>query len=90
MLYATTITRPDTARQANKLSEFLTNPSQRHQDAVDRAISYLYGTYTLAIEFSASSPEAVTYASNAAFTDDPITQYSTEGYLFKLFGGPID
>jgi len=90
LLYATTITRPDTARQANKLSEFLTNPSQRHQDAVDRAISYLYGTHTLAIEFSASSPEAVACASDAAFADDPVTRYSTEGYLFKLFGGPID
>jgi hypothetical protein len=91
LLYATTITRPDAARAANKLSEFLINPSQRHQDAVDRAISYLNGTNTMAIEFSASDTrQAFTCASDAAFADDPVTRYSTEGYLFKLFGGPID
>ena len=44
----------------------------------------------MAIEYSAISPENVTCASDAAFADDPITRYSTEGYLFKLFGGPID
>lgn len=27
---------------------------------------------------------------NAAFADDSPTRKSTEGYLFKLFGGPID
>jgi hypothetical protein len=29
-------------------------------------------------------------ASDAAFADDMATRYSTEGYLFKLFNGPID
>ena len=29
-------------------------------------------------------------ASDAAFADDLATRYSTEGYLFKLFNGPID
>jgi hypothetical protein len=92
LLYATTITRADAARTANKLSEFLTNPSQRHLDAVDRAIAYLYGTNTIAIEFSTPTPNSpmFTAASDAAYADDPITRYSTEGYLFKLFNGPID
>jgi hypothetical protein len=93
LLYATTITRPDVARAANKLSEFLLNPSARHQDAVDRAISYLYGTNALAIEYSAlSDPDqsAIDCAGDAAFADDPATRYSTEGYLLKLFNGPID
>ena len=44
LLYATIITRPDVARTANKLSEYLTNPSKTHFAAVDRAIAYLYGT----------------------------------------------
>jgi len=45
----------------------------------------------MAIEFSASDTRQVfTCASDAAFADDPVTRYSTEGYLFKLFGGPID
>jgi len=55
LLYATTITRPDRARAAAKLLEFLQNPSPHHQGAVDRAISYLYSMKTLAIEYSAST-----------------------------------
>jgi hypothetical protein len=91
LLYATTITRADAARAANKLSEFLTNPSRRHQDAADRAIAYLNGTHSLATEFSATdTPHKFTCASDAAFADDSVTRYSTEGYLFQLFGGPID
>src|SRR5271156_1321241 len=91
LLYATTITRPDAARAANKLSEFLSNPPPRHQEAVDRAISYLNGTHTMAIEFSASdSRQVFTCASDTPFVDDPVTRYSTEGHLFKLFGSPID
>jgi hypothetical protein len=92
LLYATTITRADAARAANKLSEFLMNPSARHQEAVDRAITYLYGTNTWAIEYSVTdlNQSAVACAGDAAFADDLITRYSTEGYLFKLFNGPID
>jgi hypothetical protein len=89
LLYATTITRPDTARTANKLSEFLTNPSKEHLDAVDRAISYLYGTKFLAIEYSRES-EGMLCASDAAFADNIDDRKSTEGYLVMLFGGPID
>jgi antitoxin component of MazEF toxin-antitoxin module len=44
----------------------------------------------MAIEFSASSLKIVTCASDAAFADISVTRYSTEGYLFKLFGGPVD
>jgi hypothetical protein len=91
LLYAITITRPDTARTANKLSEFLINPSVRHQEAVNRAILYLYKTSALAIEYSALNDQsAVVYTGDAAFADNPVIRYSIKGYLFKLFNGPID
>jgi len=92
LLYATTITRPDAARAASKLSEFLQNPSPHHHGVVDRAITYLYGTRTYAIEYSArtNNQQAFVCASDAAFADDLATRRSTEGYLFQLFGGPID
>jgi hypothetical protein len=57
ILYAATITRPDVAKTASKLSEFLQNPSPRHHAAVDQAITYLYGTKSYAIEFSADTNE---------------------------------
>jgi reverse transcriptase-like protein len=90
--YAATITRPDLARTTSKLSEFLQNPSPQHHRAADQALSYLQKTRTLAIEYSAeiNSQEVFICASDAAFADDTATRRSTEGYLFKLFGGIID
>ena len=85
-------TQPDAACTANKLSEFLKNPSPHHQVAVDRAISYLYGTRTLAIKYLETTNGQNTFicTSNVAFADNILTRYSTEEYLFKLFGGTID
>jgi len=98
--YATTQTRPDAARAASNLAEFATNPSQQHQDAADQTILYLDGTRYYAIEFSASAnSQEVTLAwpattlgiaSDASFGNCSTTRRSTEGYLFKLFGGAID
>jgi hypothetical protein len=99
--YAPTQTRPDAARAASHLAEFAMNPSQQHQDAADQAILYLDGTRYYAIEYSASvDSQEITYiylitktleiASDASFGNCATTRRSTEGYLFKLFGGPID
>ena len=91
ILYAAIITRPDAAKTASKLSEFMQNPSPRHHAAADQAITYLYGTKNLAIEFSAGDDEKVFIgASDAAYADDSLTRRSSEGYLFHLFGGAVD
>jgi hypothetical protein len=91
LLYATTISRPDAARAANKLSEFLQNPGPVHLEAVNRAIAFLYSTRFRAIQYSASYMETLFLcASDAAYADDPITCQSTTGYVFLLFGGPVD
>ena len=92
MLYAANITRPDVARTASKLSEFSRNPSPVHDAAATRAIAYLYQTRTLAIEYSKENVmnHIFARASDASFGDDPVSRKSTEGYLFTLFGGPID
>jgi hypothetical protein len=74
------------------LSEFLRNPSPEHHAAADRAICYLYNTRFLALEFGSTddSQRAFTSASDASYADDPETRRSTEGFLFQLYGGPID
>ena len=70
-----------------------------HQDAADQAILYLDGTRYYAIEYSASAagqeiaythPKTLEIASDASFGNCATTRRSSEGYLFKLFGGPID
>ena len=65
-----------------------------HLAATDQTISYLYGTWTYAIEYSAPMPgdgqQIFFCASDAAYADDPETRKSTGGFLYKLFGGPAD
>ena len=91
-----TITQLDIARTFQKLAEFLTNPGPEHHAAVDRSIQYLYGTRSLALEYGVTDREQTPgtplfiSSSDASFADDSMTRKSTEGYLFQLFGGPID
>ena len=92
LLYATMITRPDVTCTVNKLTESLLNPSPQHQEAVIRALAYMYSTWYYAIEFGPCMEllRTFTCASDAAFADDVATCRSTEGYLFQLFGGAVD
>jgi hypothetical protein len=91
LTYTATITRPDIARTTSKLAELLQNPSPQHHTAADQAIAYLYGTKTLAIPYGDAPNQRVFFCtSDAAYADDKQTRKSTEGYLFQLFGGPVD
>ncbi|KAG0160097.1 hypothetical protein PDIDSM_7624 [Penicillium digitatum] len=104
--YATTISRPDAAKATSKVAEFLTNPGPKHMDAIDRIIQYLYETRYWAIEYgtrprdayptqSENNPglslaaKSIEFASDASFGDNR-DRKSSEGYLCKLYGGPID
>src|SRR2546423_10713427 len=46
--------------------------------------------YTTLFRSETNSQQVFVGASDAAFADDTATRRSTEGYLFKLFGGAID
>ena len=88
-------TRPDSARANNKLAEFLTNPSPEYIEAVQHIIRYLYNTRYLAIEYSKEGGSDqvnldLYCLADTAYADDTDIQKSTKGFLFKLFGGPID
>jgi hypothetical protein len=73
--YTTSITRPDAARAARKLAEHLLNLSPAHMDVADLVISYLYGTLSLAIEYSPNGDNCE-FSSDAAFADtDPQSQF---------------
>ncbi|OQE59396.1 hypothetical protein PENNAL_c0325G00318, partial [Penicillium nalgiovense] len=97
--YATTITRPDAAKATSKLAEFLLNPGPKHLDAIDRVIQYLYQTRYYAIEYGAQMKDensslqlvakSIEFASDASFGDNR-DRKSSEGYICKLYGGPID
>lgn len=87
LIYASGVTRPDISRAVSHLAEFMTNPSQVHQDAVDHCILYLYQSKELCIEYSGKSP-TINCSADAAFanTDE---RRSVQGFVFKLCNGPI-
>ena len=91
LTYAAVISRPDIAKATQKLAEAQQNPSYEHFAATDRVIDYLYSTRYLAIEYGINKTEPVfVAASDASFGDHVIERVSSEGGLFKLFGGVIE
>lgn len=97
ILYAAVVSRPDVSFAASQLSQFATNPSPEHLRCTNRVLSYLQSTKYYAIEFSGSAnaevetcdDEVLQVSSDASFADDPETRKSTQGYLMKMFCGPI-
>ena len=88
--FPATATRPDISKPCSILSQFLRNPSPIHMAAADRAIAYLVGTKYLAIEYSGQDIlKAFQCYSDAAFADN-IDRHSSDGFLFTLYGGPVD
>jgi hypothetical protein len=89
-----TMTRPDVAWCASKLSQFLTRPGPQHMAAVDRVIQYLWTTRYLCLKFGGlgdeegNSPEYFMAATDASFGDNP-DRKSSQGMLFMLLGGSI-
>jgi hypothetical protein len=90
ILYAAISTRPDIAFAASRLSRFNQRPGQIHQAAADRVIQYLYRTKHLCIQYgNQSTATSLVCASDASFADNTIDRKSSQGYIMKLFGGPV-
>lgn len=94
LIYSAVSTRPDIAAATSLLSRFLKNPSPQHRSEADNLIAYLHATKYLALQYGGnehSEPQIQAFkaCSDAAFADAP-GRTSTEGYVFSLFGGPID
>lgn len=88
--YAATITRPDVAKAAAKLSQFLQNPGPQHHRAVDRVICYLYTTRYRALQYGDKGDmESFELASDASFADN-LDRRSSAGYICQVYGGPVD
>ena len=90
------VTRPDIAAASSILGSFSGNPSLEHMSLAERCIIYLRDHKYLAIcfdgRFRAPTDTELIFkgASDASYADDKETRRSTEGYLFKLFGGAVD
>lgn len=89
LIYASTVTRPDISRAISHLAEFMTNPGPHHIEAIDHLLSYVSQTRKLCIEYSGSSLSNILHCSaDAAFANSDDCR-SVQGFVFKLFNGPI-
>ena len=91
VMYASIITRPDVGWITSKLAQFLQNPSPQHGEAVNRVIQYLYATRHLGIVFDGDIGPAgpLEVFTDASFADDTVDRRSTQGFLIKLYSGPV-
>jgi hypothetical protein len=97
LIYPAVIARPDVAFAASQLCLFMTNPSQIHQNELNRALVYLYNTRHLSLCYSndqasltaaSYDPSIFAAASDASFADNP-DRKSSQGFVINLFNGPI-
>ena len=91
LTFAATTTRPDIAFACSRLAQHLQNPSPKHTQLANQVLAYLLNTKTLSIKYCDHPATPIfTPSSDAAFADDQQTRKSSFGYLFQLYGGPID
>ena len=93
-LYADIATRPDIAFAVFKLSRFNQQPEKQHHEAADQVFYYLACTQDHCIRYGGSGDDSQDIslflcASNASFGDNTIDRKSLQGYIMKLFGGPV-
>ena len=90
ILYAAISTRPDIAFAAARLSRHNCRPGRVHQEAADRVVQYLYKTRHRCIRFGhKDTATSFVCASDASFADNTVDRKSSQGYVLKLFGGPV-
>lgn len=89
LIYAAVTTRPDVIYAATRLAGFMTNPSTIHAAYADRVIQYLYATRNMSIRYQRQPATTYEAVSDASYADRDHRR-STEAFVMKLFGGPID
>jgi hypothetical protein len=88
LMYAMVCTRPDIAYAVGVVSRFLSNPGEKHWEAVKWILRYLRGTSKLGITFGNGEPMLVGYTdSDMAGNKDNMK--STSGYLMTFAGGAV-
>ncbi|POS84312.1 hypothetical protein EPUL_003019 [Erysiphe pulchra] len=90
LIYPADVLRPDISFAAAMLSRFNQNPTPDHIRETGYVISYLAATKHVGIRYSGNlQPEDLMVAASDAIFPDDSTRKLTQGFLIKLFGGPI-
>ena len=79
-----TLTRPDIAFAVNKLSQFLSSPSQLHWLAVKRVLRFFRGTINTGLVFRLASKLSFECFADANWAGDVNNRKSTDGHYLYL------
>ncbi|OAA34885.1 polyprotein [Cordyceps fumosorosea ARSEF 2679] len=94
-LFIAISTRPDIAFAVSRLARHNLNPSEEHHKAANRVIQYLYATRSFGLRLgnrsqqNKTSIETFIGSSDASFADNTEDRKSSQGYVLRLYGGPI-
>jgi hypothetical protein len=91
LMWPSIIIRPDITFCTNHLSQYLVNPTKDHFHAALDVLRYLNSTIKRGICLTRGTDNDLDLRCfmDAAFADDRVDRKSSNGYVFKLAGGPI-
>ena len=82
-------TRPDLTYSVNVLSQFVSDPRQKHMDAATRVLRYLKATPGQWIFFPKEGGTTLVTYCDADWLGCPFTRRSRTGYVLLLGGAPV-
>ena len=84
------LTRPDIAFTLGKLSQYMSNPCERHGKALKKLLRYLNSTITQKLRFGpGGAHKRFAVYSDADWAGDKVDRKSVSGYVIMFYGGPI-
>ena len=90
LMYAMVETQPNIAHAVGVLRRYMSTPSKEHWIVVKRVFKYLRGTTYLVICYNGNFEEVGVHGFvDSDWAGDIDDRRSTNGYIFKLFGGTV-
>ena len=89
IMYIMLQTRPDIAYAISKLSQFSSNPTERHFQALKRVLQYLKGTQDLGLTYRKEKKGELLGWTDSSWACDIDDSKSTSGYLVQLNGAAV-
>ena len=88
-MYAMVATRVDLAYAVWVVSRYMSNPGQKHWEAVKHILKYLRGTKDSRLTFGSNNSTQVEGYTNSDYVGNTDNQKSTSGYVFTYGGVAI-
>jgi hypothetical protein len=90
LMFAMILTRPDIAFAIGKLSQHMSDPCERHGQALKKLMRYLNSTVTQKIHYGpGKGPKCVPVYSDADWASDKTDRKSVSGFVVMFYGGPL-